>query len=206
MNKPRTARPPAPAAGAGFTLVELLLVLTLVALLASLLFPAVQAMVQKADSLSCQNNLRQLGVAVQNAAQDNNNIYPYIEPAPPPYEKPVYEPDGTIQARSLLDTLSKYGVTPKTVQCRADVKTLSGDSAAFYAKTPDKYCSYLWKPYVDGEPTGAAHIYTRGGGTFTPKPSKLQLITDAALVHRQLQGQNVLFADGHVAELVVRPK
>lgn len=194
MNRSKTVSPPIPDA-AGYTLIELMLVITIVALLGGLLFPAVQGMTQKADSLSCQNNLRQLGLAVQNAAQDNNNVYPYIEPSPDS-ERPVYEPDGNIQAKSLLDTLSRYGVTAKSVQCRADVRALSGDSAALYARTPEKYCSYLWIPRVDGENAASPHFYTRWGGTFTPKPSKLALITDLRAVHRQ--HQNVLYADGHV--------
>lgn len=195
MNKSRTASPLLPAATGGFTLVELLLVITLLALLAGLLFPALETVTQRADSLSCQSNLRQLGIAVQLAAQDNDNTYPYIEPAPES-DKPVYGPDSSVQPKSLLDTLSKYGVTPKSVQCRADVKSLTGDAAAAYAKTPEKFCSYLWIPTVDGEPKMTPHIYTRWGGTFTPSPSKLRLITDARSVHSQ--HQNVLYADGHV--------
>lgn len=193
MKRSKTVSRPLP--DGGFTLVELLLVLVIIALLGGLLFPAAQAVTQRADSLACQNNLRQLGVAVQNAAQDNNNIYPYIEPSPDS-EKPVYEPDGNIQAKSLLDTLSRYGVTAKTVQCRADVRALSGDAAARYARAPEKYCSYLWIPRVDGENAASPHFYTRWGGTFTPKPSKLALITDTLPVHRQ--HLNTLYADGHV--------
>ncbi|MCG3146682.1 MAG: hypothetical protein PCFJNLEI_00116 [Verrucomicrobiae bacterium] len=64
----------------GFTLVELLVVVTLIAVLAALLMPALATAKARSKDAQCANNERQLGVGFSGYLNDNNGAYPYANP------------------------------------------------------------------------------------------------------------------------------
>jgi len=73
-SRPRRGR--APARRSGFTLVELLIVIAILGVLIAMLLPAVQAAREASRRITCQNNLKQIGLAGQNYTAAMNHLPP----------------------------------------------------------------------------------------------------------------------------------
>ena len=177
MKKSANARP-------AFTLVELLVVIAIIGSLVSLLMPAIQQVRQKADTLKCISNLRQIGVSLILYANDHGQHTPVIEPWP---GQPVYSAsDG---AQTMLQALGPYGVTTGVLQCPADLK-----GPNYYAKEGS---SYQWFPMANGQNTQSIKTVWMNNQNNTMTMSQLFLAFDYSGVHGG--ASNVLFGDGHVA-------
>ena len=167
----------------GFTLIELLVVIGIIGLLATLAFPEYQKFIDRARSVTCMNNLRQIGISVGAYLADNDNTYPFIEPNP---SEPVYPPE--YEAKPLLVELGPYGVTEQILKCPADLK-----NANYFAQ---RGSSYQWAPILDGELKVNPVVYGRRGGARTVNPSRMRICMDFEAVH--FNRANRLYADGRV--------
>jgi prepilin-type N-terminal cleavage/methylation domain-containing protein/prepilin-type processing-associated H-X9-DG protein len=88
----------------GFTLIELLVVIAVIALLASLLAPALARAKQKGRAIACVNNVRQIGLAAVMFSDDNNGTLPLSEH----------------QGKSWVASLIPYGGTKGIYRCPSD--------------------------------------------------------------------------------------
>ena len=136
---PHEAYPPR-ASKCAFTLVELLVVITIIAVLASLLLPAFSKAKAKAQGIPCSNNLRQMTVAWHIYASENNDRVPmnlgrqagtdwesWVRgclslDVPPPWLR-VAPSDSTDDSYLRRSPLTLCGATPGIWRCPADKST-----------------------------------------------------------------------------------
>lgn len=184
MTMKRIPRPPSP----GFTLLELLLVIAILAMLAGMIFPVAGHVIARAETAKCASNLRQIGVAANAAANDNDYRYPFVEIDP---KNPIFPPE--MNALPLAEAFKKYGITAAVLQCPADRK-----GPNWFAETG---ASYMWQPYTEDEAANAVTIYLPRG-EFQGQLSRIRFATDYEALHAGTPGgrkrSNVLYADGHV--------
>ncbi len=195
----------------GFTIIELLVVVSIITILASLLLPSMRRMQETARSTSCLSNLRQIGAAVAAFVGDNNGSMPNSQVADGkdgtspdakgeilwiqrvwPYAYPEKEYKGFGSAPELPKELSRT-----IFECK---------QAAFDKNITIKR-SYGYNHYA-----GDDFVLSGDKMNTFRKPSQICVVADVksgSQLHRSTinprhsEACNVLYMDGHAAPIIL---
>ena len=164
-----------------FTIVELLVVITIIALLGSLAIPNMEYGILKAQSSNCAEQLHGIGAAVLSYATDNNDVLPEINQTAPPLPYPSSVP-------GIVGVLGAYGVSTNTTECPTDIA--AGANSSFHAYGS----SYEWNPVLD-DGTDPVTTLPLGPVDITVNPTRVRVCTDFLPIHHGKT--NALYGDGH---------
>ena len=119
----RTFQHPQTVVRKAFTLIELLVVIAIIAILAAILFPAFARARENARRASCQSNLKQIGLALFQYAQDYDETLPIGLDSSP----------GSFWGASWVGRVQPYIKSGQVFTCPSDTTSLSGSPAGSLA-------------------------------------------------------------------------
>ena len=160
---------------AGFTLIEILVVIGIIGLLAAILLPVLSSARSEARRAYCGSNLAQLSKAMQMYVLEHQSTYPVLA------ARPTKNP-GMV---SLRDTLLKYVKDERLFRCPEDRQNFFKDEGS----------SYEWNAGLNGRTQDSILEQVLG-------PSRTPMMYDYENFHPDrgggYGGKNVVFCDGNV--------
>ncbi len=162
---------------AAFTLLELVVVVSVILVLALIAYPATQYVLQGSRATACTGNLRQLAVGLGLFLADNNQHMPELRAARAQLsdEVPVID-----------NTLDRYLSDKRVFACPGDKARLWQTSGT----------SYYWNVALNGQSLASLNFLH-----VVEDHSRIPVLSDKEAFHPYTENKvNLLYADGHATK------
>ena len=166
----------APTSHRGFTLLELLVVLGIIAVLATIAVPVYQRIVESGRATACLGNLRQIGAGLTLYLGENNLKMPTLRGGRASLTEDVPVID---------NTLDRYIKDKRVFACPADQRGLAATTGT----------SYYWNVALNGQTLASLNFMK-----YIEDQSRIPILLDKEAFHPYVANKvNILYGDGHAA-------
>jgi prepilin-type N-terminal cleavage/methylation domain-containing protein/prepilin-type processing-associated H-X9-DG protein len=160
----------------GFTLLELLVVVSILGILFAIVVPMARRSIENGRAVQCMSNLRALGVGLSAYLADHDMTMPTLKGG----RAKLSQEDQVIDK-----VFQPYLKDMRVLACPSDPK---------YAK--ETGTSYFWNTALNGQHVGSLDFMR-----MTQEQSKIPVASDKEGFHPYLENKvNVLYADGHATK------
>jgi prepilin-type N-terminal cleavage/methylation domain-containing protein/prepilin-type processing-associated H-X9-DG protein len=204
--------------GRAFTLIELLVVIAIIAILAAMLLPALSSAKQRAWTIACNSNLRQVELGMKMFADENGELYPESGTRIMWGTNDIPTDQGGSGQRGWMEQIFQYVGNTNVYHCPGNVQLPFQNQSAFnyfngcraayvfangFAPVKNTQILYPSAYVLSGDTIDNNQYFSIydcdkddyvqdciGGETDVPEDSQVEWQAHS-------KGQNVLFADGH---------